>query len=140
MKARLLFALLGLAISFALPTYAQQRDLADPQTTQKILAIIKAHEEAENNYDGAAIATLFTRDAVYVTPEGPIVGRQAIQKWYTDLYQWLHRPSKNHITKLDGNAPHMIDTAGNQLWATGELSETVVKSQIICEYGLLRAN
>jgi hypothetical protein len=27
---------------------------------------------------------------------------------------------KNRITKLDGNALHLIGTAGNELWATGE--------------------
>ena len=124
MKRRLVVPLVGLAISFALPIYAQQKDLTDPQTTQKILAIIKAHEEAENNNDGAAIAALYTRDAVFVTPEGPIIGRQAIQKWYTDLYQWWHRPSKNHITKCDGNAAYLMGTDGNELWATGEWSET----------------
>ena len=41
MKKRLVGTLVGLAISFALPTYAQQKDLADPQTTQKILAVVK---------------------------------------------------------------------------------------------------
>src|SRR4029077_16690963 len=62
------------------------------------------------------------RDGVFVTTEGPITGRQAIQKWYTELFQWWH--PKNHIDKLDGNAPHLIGTAGNELWATGEGSET----------------
>ena len=33
--------LVGLAISFALPTYARQKEVADPQTTQKILAVVK---------------------------------------------------------------------------------------------------
>ena len=122
MKRCLLGALIGLAISFALPTYAQQKDVADPQTTQKILAICKAYDEATNNTDPAAIAALFTRDGVFVSTEGPIFGRQAIQKWYTDLYQSWH--PKNHITKLDGNVPHLIGTAGNELWATGEWSET----------------
>ena len=31
---------------------------------------------------------------------------------------------KNRIHKLDGNALHLIGTAGNELWATGEWSET----------------
>src|ERR1700732_530314 len=121
MKTRLLGALVGSAISFALPTYAQQKDVADPQTTQKILAISKATSEGQNNHDGAAIATLYTRDAIFVTTEGPITGRQTIQKWYTDLYQWWH--PKDHIDKLDGSV-HLIGTAGNELWATGEWSET----------------
>jgi uncharacterized protein (TIGR02246 family) len=116
-------ALVGLAISFALPTYAQQKDVADPQTTQKILADIGARTEAHNNNDAAAIAAFYTRDAVYVTTEGPIItGRQAIQNWYTELYEWWH--PKNHIIKVDGNAFHLIGTAGNELWATGEWSET----------------
>jgi hypothetical protein len=51
MKKCLLVTLLGLAISLALPTYAQQKDLADPQTTQKILAMVKAWMEAHNNHD-----------------------------------------------------------------------------------------
>ena len=122
MKKRLVAPLIGLVIAFALPTYAQQKDLADPQTTQKILALIEALNEAQNNNDAAAIAAFFTRDGVFVTLEGPIIGRQAIQKWFTDLYQWW-RP-RNSIHKVDGNVVHSIGTAGNELWATGEWSET----------------
>ena len=56
MKKCLVVPLVGLAISFALSTYAQQKDLADPQTTQKLLALGKAAEEAHNNHDAAAVA------------------------------------------------------------------------------------
>jgi ketosteroid isomerase-like protein len=122
MNKCLVVPLVGLAISPALPTYAQQKDLADPQTTQKLLAGKKADEEAHNNYDAAATAAEFTDDAVYSTPGGTVIGRQAIQKYYTDLYQWWH--PENRITKLDENAPHLIGTAGNELWATGEYRET----------------
>ena len=122
MKRRLVVSLVGLAISFALPIYAQEKDLADPQTTQKILAMAKTGNDAHNNNDAAAIAEQFTRDGVFVTTEGPITGRQAIQKWYTDLFQWWH--PKNHIDKLDGNVVHLIGTAGNELWATGESNQT----------------
>jgi len=122
MKRRLVVSIVGLAISFALPTYTQQKDLADPQTTQKILAIGKAFDEAHSDNDAAVVAALYTRDAVLDTSEGPIIGRQAIHKYYTDLYQWWH--PKNRITKLDENAPHLIGTAGNELWATGEWNET----------------
>ena len=122
MKKRLVAPLIGLVIAFALPTYAQQKDLADPQTTQKILALIEALNLAQNNNDAAAVAAFFTRDGVFVTLEGPIIGRQAIQKWLTDLYQWWH--AKNSIHKVEGNVVHSIGTAGNELWATGEWSET----------------
>ena len=68
------------------------------------------------------VAAPYTRDAVLVTPEGPIIGRQAIQKWFTDLYQWWH--PKNHIENTNGIVVHLIGTAGNELWATGECRET----------------
>jgi len=42
----------------------QEKDMADPQTTHKIRAITKAYDEGENNNDAAAIAALFTEDAV----------------------------------------------------------------------------
>jgi len=105
-----------------LPTYAQQKELADPETTQKMLARLKELDEAINNNDAAALAALYTRDVVFVTTDGPIIGRQAFKKWYADLYQWWH--PKNRITKVDGNAFHLMGTAGNELWATGEWSET----------------
>jgi uncharacterized protein (TIGR02246 family) len=123
MKRCFLLALAGWAISSALPAYAQQKDAADQRTTEKILALCKAIDEAVNNNDPAARAAPFTRDAVMVTPDGPpIIGRQAIQKWFTDLYHWWH--PKNHIEHTEGTAVHLIGTAGNELWATGEWSET----------------
>jgi hypothetical protein len=39
MKIRLLLALVGLAISFGLPTLAQQKDTPDPQLRQALLAV-----------------------------------------------------------------------------------------------------
>jgi uncharacterized protein (TIGR02246 family) len=109
-------------MSFALPTFAQQKDAPDPETTQKILAIGKAYDEGEIKNDPAAIAALFTEDGVFVTNTGPVIGRQAIEKWYTDAYQGWH--SKTHMIKFDGNAPHLIGMDGDALWATGEWSET----------------
>ena len=109
-------------VSFASSSYAQQKDVADPQTTQKVFALIKAALEAQNNCDAAAFAACYTRDAVFFTPDGTITGPQAIQKWYTDFYQSQH--PKNCMVKVDGNAFHLIGTAGNALWATGEYSHT----------------
>ncbi|HYZ71576.1 MAG TPA: DUF4440 domain-containing protein, partial [Chthoniobacterales bacterium] len=74
------------------------------------------------NNNAAAIAALFTDNAVFVTDRGPVNGRQAIEKWYTDLFKGWH--PKSHITKFDGSAPHLMGTAANELWATGEWSDT----------------
>jgi ketosteroid isomerase-like protein len=122
MKTRL-FVLAGLAIGFALPTYAQQKDLADPQTTQKILAESKAALEAHDNLDAAAMAAGYTRDAVFLTPDKPIIGREAIQKYFSD-WKKSERPY-NSMAKFEGNAFHLIGNDGNTLWATGEFWETV---------------
>ena len=121
MNTRLLLPLLGFLISFAFPIYAQQKDLADPQTTHKILAIAKAYNKGVNNTDPGAIAALFTDDAVFVADTGTMTGRPAIQKWYTDLFQRWH--PQNHACRIDGNAPHLIGGSGNELWATGEWNE-----------------
>jgi uncharacterized protein (TIGR02246 family) len=122
MKTRLLGALLGLAIIFAVPTFAQQNDVADPQTTQKILALLKAWDEACIKHDPAGIAVCYTHDAVFVTPQGPLFGPEAIQKFYTDVFQQWH--PKDSGGTLDGNVFHLIGTAGNEAWATGEWNET----------------
>jgi hypothetical protein len=68
MKIRLLLALVGLAISFALPTFAQQTNPPDPQLRQALDAIKR---ETEASTERAAIlAANFTEDGVLVTPDG----------------------------------------------------------------------
>src|SRR6266404_3978712 len=61
MKIRLLIALVGLAISFALPTFAQQKETVDPQLIQKLDDTVnKKYYEAINNHDAAALGALYT--------------------------------------------------------------------------------
>jgi uncharacterized protein (TIGR02246 family) len=122
MKTRLFIALAGLAISFALPIFAQTNK-PDPQLREKLVAVIKNFTDAVNNNDAAAVAPLFTEDAVLVPPEGPINGRQAIEKWFADLFQRVH-VSDNLLT-VDQDSPHIIGTAGNAIWANGAWSATL---------------
>ena len=85
MKIRLLLALVGLAISFALPTFAQQTNTPDPQVRREIEAALMKFDEAFNKHDAAAIAALFTLDAVQVLNwggGGTFSGQQAIEKNY----------------------------------------------------------
>ena len=56
-------------------------------------------DEAFNNNDAAALAAFFTEDAVQVTPEGPIYGREAIEKQFADLFTQIH--VSEHINKTD---------------------------------------
>jgi ketosteroid isomerase-like protein len=69
-----------LAISFALPAFAQQTNSPDPQLRQKLLDVIAKHANAMNKNDAAAVAAFFTEDAVLLTDQGPIYGREASEK------------------------------------------------------------
>jgi len=125
MKTRLLGALAGLAISFALPSFAQQTNTPDPQLRQALLALAKKFEEARNNNDADALAALFTKDAVLIEEFGPVYGREAFKKHYADLFQNVH--FSNNRTMYDdpnSNSPHAIGTDGNEMWENGEWSMT----------------
>ena len=113
MKIRLSIALAGLAISFAVPTFAQQTNTPDPQLRQRLVEVIKKHGDAMNNNDAAAAAACFTEDAVYVTDRGPVNGREAIEKWYADLFQKVH--FSDHIITIDQDSPHIIGTDGKEM-------------------------
>jgi hypothetical protein len=75
MKMNLILAIAGLAIGFAVSTLAQEKDAVDPQTRQQLEAIDKIFDEAYNKNDAAAIAALFTKDAVLISPLGVFSGR-----------------------------------------------------------------
>jgi hypothetical protein len=66
MKIRLLLALAGLAIGFAAPILAQEENTVDPEVLQQIEAVYTKYDEAYNKNDAAAIAALFTQDALQV--------------------------------------------------------------------------
>jgi uncharacterized protein (TIGR02246 family) len=123
MKIRLLLALAGLAISFAVPAIAQQKDTADPQLREALAAYNKKEDEAWNNNDAVALAALYTEDAVLVNDTGPIYGRDAIEKHYADVFKQVH--FSNHIITADQYSPHMIGTAGNEAWTSGEWTTTL---------------
>src|SRR6516225_1306618 len=108
MKTRLLGALVGLAISFALPTFAQQKETVDPQLIQKLhdTIISKKYNDAINNHDAAAIAALFTEDAIFVTDAGTLYGRQAIEKFYADDFKGWQ--PKNHTSTADPHSARML--------------------------------
>jgi uncharacterized protein (TIGR02246 family) len=122
MKTLLVVPLVGLAISFALPTFAQQTNTPDPELRQQLLALAKKFEEAWDNNDAATLAALFTKDAVLVNDSGPVYGREAIQKFYADLFKNVHF-SNNHTT-YDQHSPHVIGATGDEMWENGEWSMT----------------
>ena len=123
MKIPLVVALVGLAVSLAWPTFAQQKETVDPQIIEQLNALGKKVLDAMNNNDAAARAALYNEDAIEVTDEGPIYGREDIEKHYADVFkEWHH---SNHSGKRDPGSPHIIGTAGNEIWATGSWSGTM---------------
>jgi uncharacterized protein (TIGR02246 family) len=122
-RIRLVVAVVGLAISFALPTFAQQANTRDPQIVQQLHAIGKKSDEAFLKSDAAAVASFFTEDAVLVNDTGPVYGRQAIEEYYADMFQKLHYFS--HDTTYDPTSPHPIGTDGNGFWENGEWSSAI---------------
>jgi uncharacterized protein (TIGR02246 family) len=127
MKIRLLLAIAGFTISFVLTTFALQKDKVDPQIVQQrdLLGIPDALEvfgnlsgkldDAYNNKDAEAAAALFTEDAVLVTPDGMVFGRQAIEQRYADTFQrW---PITDFLSRRERLRLNAID---NAVWSVGE--------------------
>jgi hypothetical protein len=54
MKTRSLLALVGLAISFAFPTFAQQTNTSDQQLREQLVQIGKKNDDAWNNNERRA--------------------------------------------------------------------------------------
>jgi ketosteroid isomerase-like protein len=54
---------------------------------------------------------------------GPIYGREAIEKYWAGAFKQFH--FSNHFSKDDQYSPHIIGTAGNEVWRNAEWSATV---------------
>ena len=84
-----LAALAGLAVGFALPAFAQQKEI-DPQIKQAVEAHNKAYDTAFNKNDATAIAALFAPDVIEVGPDGVQSGKEAVQARYAKLFEKWH--------------------------------------------------
>jgi len=64
-----------------------------------------------------------TENGILVTPDGSIFGREAIEKYYAGVFKQVQL--SNNLAPVDDDSPHIIGTAGNEMWATGKWSATV---------------
>jgi ketosteroid isomerase-like protein len=91
MKMRLLLTIVGLTIGLAVPALAQENNTVDPEVRQQIEASIVKFDEAYNKNDPAAVAALYTQDAVeawgWEKSLNTVSGRKAIERRYA-----LHLP------------------------------------------------
>jgi uncharacterized protein (TIGR02246 family) len=112
MKIRFVIALVGLAIGFAAPAFAQQT--IDPKIEQQIRMLAVKYDAAINKHDADAIAALYTQDAVFFTHhDGSYHGRQAIEKEYVKWY--FKRWNKHNYA----TAIARVTAVGNDVRATG---------------------
>jgi uncharacterized protein (TIGR02246 family) len=118
-------ALVGLVLSLAERSFAQQKVTVDPKIEQQIRVLAAKYDEAFNKNDAATVARLFTEDAVVGTPHGTFHGRQAIEKDYAqhDFQDYL---SKNLFTNVD-----RVIAVGNEVRSTGRWSDTIQDSGVI---------
>ena len=125
MKIRFLLALVGLAISLAVATFAQQPNTPDPKLREALATLLKKMDDGFVNSDAAALAALYTDDAVHVTfNQPPIYGREAIQKHFEGDFKGLKLHFIRYMSKPEEYSPHVIGTPGNELWSTGEFDQT----------------
>ena len=101
MKTRLLGALVGLAIGFAGPTFAQEKNIILPRVRQQIEAVFMQFQEAYNNHDVDGIEALYAEDAVEVRKwQGVASGREAIGKRFVADFAFSPGKMVNKIVQL----------------------------------------
>jgi ketosteroid isomerase-like protein len=100
MKNPSFLSLAALAISFAVPAFAQEKDTVDQKIAEQVRALATKYDEAFNQNDAAAIAALITEGAVWMTPHGTLSDRQAVQNYYAD-YSFRRYHCNNVSTKCD---------------------------------------
>ena len=118
MKMRLVVAFIGLAIGFVSATLAQQKNTVDPQTALQIRTLASKYDAAFNRHDAAAVATLYTDDVVFETPNGTFNGRQGIEELFAKHY-FEESHSRNAVTTVKE-----VIADGNEVRATGIWSDT----------------
>ena len=131
MKIHSVVILVGLAISFALTTFAQQKDTGGPRIVQQrdllggsqgadeFNELHEALDEAYKKNAAAAVAALFTKGALLVGPDGVFSGRQDIERRYADTFRqspiidFNSTYGRSHLNAID-----------NAVWAAGQMEES----------------
>jgi uncharacterized protein (TIGR02246 family) len=122
MKIRLPSALIALALSFAVPTFAQAQNTVEPEVRQQLEAAALHYDEAWNKHDAAAIAALYTEDAIRLIDnvDGTVsVGREAIAKEFAGYFAASLPLPQHKITQIYAIEDREVVTAE---WSQGILS------------------
>jgi ketosteroid isomerase-like protein len=110
-KTQVLLAVAGLAIGLAVPTSGQEQKTVPPEVRHKIEAIEMKFQEAYNNRDVAAIADLYTENAVEVWNRGGTsLGLEAIRKRFAAEFATSPGKMVNKIVQMN--------QIGGDIWET----------------------
>jgi uncharacterized protein (TIGR02246 family) len=74
-----------LVVGLAIPATAQQS--SEQEARQAGESIVQAYNKAGQSKDAAGLAAVYTEDAILVMPEGPLVGREAIRKYFSEGFK-----------------------------------------------------
>lgn len=134
MKIRLLLALVGLAIRFTVPAFAQEKAAspavpnpfqpipAGPALVQKLEAINEEFDEAFNRHDASAVAAFYTANAILSSPLGVASGLPEIEKYFTNLFERFSPTDRS--TKMN-----YVYAFGGDLVAMGGWTVTITGHQ-----------
>jgi Domain of unknown function (DUF4440) len=124
MKTCLPFALAGLVTVIAVSALGLSGDLAGNVRALEQLAALTAKLEAGvKEQNAAALAALFTQDAVCVTSHGVFSGRNAIERILADEFQ--RSPATSQIVQTDQLHP----IGKGEAWSIGQWWKTLQSSR-----------
>ncbi len=124
MKLRTLFAAAWVAIGLTLPALAQKEDLPlGEQDYRKLVELGKKNDDAWSKSNAAAVAALFTKDALFLTPTGILSGTDAIQQHYEDDFRDFQVRGVRVTAVSRIIQAHAVGK--NMAWAIGEWAQTI---------------
>jgi uncharacterized protein (TIGR02246 family) len=99
---RSLMILSALTMGLAMPAAAQH--ISDQDAWKAGDSVVQAHNRASQAKDAAGLAALYAEDATLVGPDGPVFGRAALQKQFTDeLKSFTAEPAKLERVTMIGD-------------------------------------
>ncbi len=96
------------AIGLVMPAAAQH--ISDQDARQAGESVVQAFNKAALAKDAAGLAALYSEDATYVTPDGPLFGRAAIQKQFAEDFKLITlEPAKLDRVAMIGDNVRLRD-------------------------------
>jgi uncharacterized protein (TIGR02246 family) len=95
----------AMAFGAAVPRYSAAQQTSDQAARQAADSVVQAHNKAFQAKDAAAAAALYSEDVIEVTPDGPLVGRGALEKNFAELLKiFTPEPAKLDQVVMIGDA------------------------------------